>query len=113
MNKYVLDESTHVGTMRFDFADGNCANRWFHMKDLDKGEIKEVQDYCNSIMFNRYNSLSKIVTYCEGNSYDEQKEFQEETENFVYAVKLIPVYREYNGYIFAFRKQNLQEDIAC
>ena len=64
-------------------------------------------------MFDRFNSFSKITQECNRASFNNEKILYEETSNFVYAIKLIPVRGEYNGYIFVYRKRenNIQEAV--
>lgn len=105
LQQYIKKEN-HLGTMRFDYADGETkiANRWSPYQDLSKKDIPEIQTYVNDIMFNRFNSFSKIIQECNGTSFNNEKILYEETLNFIYAIKLIPVKGEYNGYIYVYRK---------
>lgn len=103
-----INKNNHLGTMRFDFADGeqSLANRWSPYQELSSNDISEIQAYVNDVMFNRFNTFSKITDECKGFSYSDEKNLYEETTNFVYAIKLIPVQGEYNGYIYVYKKIN-------
>lgn len=105
LQQYIKKEN-HLGTMRFDYADGETkiANRWNPYQDLSKEDIPEIQTYVNDVMFNRFNSFSKIVQECNGSGFTNEKVWYEETPNFIYAIKLIPVKGEYNGYIYVYRR---------
>lgn len=107
--KYINQEN-HLGTMRFDFADGDTciANRWFSYQEFSNEEIPEIQGFCNEIMFDRFNTFNKVIEFCKGTGYDCEKVFYEETEHFAYAIKFIPVKGDYNGYIFVHRKNELK-----
>ena len=106
--KEYINKDNLVGTMRFDYNDGEraLANRWNSYLEITKEEINEIQPKVNEIMFNRFNSFSSIIEECNGIGYEKTKTIYEEEENFVYAIKLIPVIGDYNGYIFVYRKDN-------
>lgn len=93
-----------IGTMRFDFADGGISNTWFPYQDISEKDISLVQPKVNEIMFDKFNSYNKIIEECEGEGYDKEKLLEEDTEDFYYAIKLIPVKGVYNGYIYVYRK---------
>lgn len=101
-----IDKKYHIGTMVFDYADGeySISNKWIPYQDLSQEGIEEIQKYVNDIMFNRFDSLSKIINYCGGEAYSYEKLFQEETSNYLYTIKLIPVTNTYNGYIYVYQK---------
>lgn len=105
MEKYINRDNL-VGTMRFDFNDGDTAlaNRWNPYLEITKEEIREIQLKVNEIMFDKFNSLSSIIKECDGIGYEKTKVIYEDVDNFVYATKLIPVKGDYNGYIFVYRK---------
>ena len=114
MDKYIKIENL-LGTMRFDFADGDTriANRWNPYQDLNKKDIPEIQTYINEVMFKRFNTFTKIVQECNGSSYDNEKVLYDKTANFAYAIKLIPVRGVYNGYIYVYRMTDEKvKDIA-
>lgn len=104
--KYKFRKDNHLGTMRFDYADGDTcvANTWFPYGSYSKEDISEFQEHCNEIIFKRFTSFSKIVSYCGGEGFLNETHFEEETDNYIYDIKLIPVKGEYNGYIFVHRK---------
>lgn len=99
-------KDSHVGTMRFDFNDGETAlaNRWSPYQTLSQEDIAEIQPKVNEVMFDRFNSFTSILNECNGRGYNNEKTFYEETKSFVYGIKLIPVKGDYNGYIFVYRK---------
>ena len=107
MEKYIKRENL-VGTMRFDFNDGESAlaNRWNPYLEITKEEIDEIQPKVNQIMFDMFNTFSSIIKECGGTGYNLTKTIYEETNNILYAIKLIPVKGDYNGYIFVYRKDN-------
>lgn len=110
MEKYIKRENL-VGTMRFDFNDGETAlaTKWNPYLELSKDEIEEIQPKVNNIMFDKFNSFSSIIEECDGMGYEKTKVIHEDVNNFVYATKLIPVKGDYNGYIFIYRKVNKNE----
>ena len=95
-----------VGKMKFDFNNGenNLCNSWLPFKNLSGEDIAEIQPLVNEIMFDTFNSFSKIVEECGGEDYSNTKFLYKETLNFNYCIKLIPVMGEYNGHIFVYRK---------
>lgn len=98
------NKEKHVGTMRFDFNDGGICNRWFPYQDLSSENIAEIQPKVNEVMFDRFNSFQTVIERCKGTSYDNTTFIEEETNSFIYNIKLIPVKGDYNGYIFVYRK---------
>lgn len=100
----IMVKERHLGTMRFDFADGSMCNKWFPYQDLTKEDIASIQPQVNIIMFDTYNTFEKIIEKCGGTGYNYEKTLYEETDNFLYAIKLIPVTGAYNGYIYVYRK---------
>lgn len=105
--KQFMNEKNHVGTMRWDFTGGEHAicNQWFHAQELLEEETKEIQTKVNEFVFDRFNCLSRIVGECGGTSYNhETRLMPEETEHFIYGTKLIPVEKDYNGYVYVYRK---------
>lgn len=107
MEKYI-NRNNLVGTMRFDFNDGEkaLANRWNPYLEMSMEEIKEVQEKVNEIMFDMFNTFSSIIEECGGTGYEKTKTIYQDTDNILYAIKLIPVKGDYNGYIFVYRKDN-------
>lgn len=110
MKKYMKKEN-HVGSMRWDFADGETAlaNTWFPYQTLSKEDIAEIQPEINRIIFEKYNTFSSIIEECGGTSYDHLFIKHQESKHFVYAIKLIPVKGDYNGYVFVYRKDDLND----
>lgn len=100
----IMQKEKHVGTMRFDFADGGMCNKWFPYQDLSQEDIISIQPKVNDIMFNTYNTFDKIIEECGGTGYDKEKTIYQDEENFFYAIKLIPAMGTYNGYIYVYRK---------
>lgn len=101
-----INKNNHLGTMRFDFANGEkaIANSWYSNQQLNITDVSEIQPYVNDVMFNRFNTFTKITDECKGFNYSDEKVLYEETTNFIYAIKLVPVQGEYNGYIYVYRK---------
>lgn len=102
----IYDKDKLVGRMRFDFYEGDSSlsNKWIPATEINDEEVKEITVKVNDIMFNRFNHYNKIVEKCGGEGYDKERIIEEETDNFYYAIKLIPVKVVYNGYIFVYRK---------
>lgn len=100
------DKDKFIGKMIFDFYEGpkSLSNKWIPSTGLTADDIKEVTQKVNNIMFDRFNNYDKIVDECGGQGYDREKLIEEETDNFYYATKLIPVRLVVNGYIFVYRK---------
>lgn len=105
MEKYIKRDKL-VGTMRFDFNDGEnaLATRWNPYLEITKEEIKEIQPKINEIIFDKFNTFSSIIKECNGTGYEKTKVIYENADNFLYATKLIPVHGDYNGYVFIYRK---------
>ena len=110
MEQYINRDNL-VGTMRFDYNDGEkaLANKWNAYLKLNRQEVDDIQLMVNHIMFNKFNSFSSIIKECEGIGYDKTKIVYQDTKNFLFATKLIPVKGDYNGYIFVYRKGETNE----
>lgn len=102
--KKTIKREEHLGTMRFDFADGSISNNWFPYEDLSEQDISLIQIKVNEIMFNTYNTFDKVVKECGGTGYNNEKIIHDEDNLFLYTIKLIPVQGIYNGYIYVYRK---------
>lgn len=100
----IIKKENHLGTMRFDFADGGLCNRWFPYQDLSEEDVLIIQPKVNEIMFGTYNTFDKIVEKCGGIGYDYEKTIYDEEELYLYVIKLMPVKGIYNGYIYVYRK---------
>lgn len=100
----IMIKEKHLGTMRFDFADGGMCNKWFPYQDLSREDIESIQPVVNDIMFNTYNTFDKIIEECGGTGYNYEKTIYKEEKDFLYAIKLIPAMGAYNGYIYVYRK---------
>lgn len=100
----IMVKERHIGTMRFDFADGDMCNKWFPYQYLTKEDIAYIQHKVNDIMFNIYDTFDKIIAECGGTGYNYEKIVYQEEHDFLYAIKLIPVMGTYNGYIYIYRK---------
>lgn len=99
------DENKKIGTMRFDFFDGNLANKWIvgtAASNISIEKLKEIQKVLNYIQFEEFNSLRKIVRFCGGTSYNDERYVEVKYNSILYIIKLIPVYGSYNGYIHVF-----------
>ena len=110
IEKYIHRDNL-VGTMRFDFNDGEraLANRWNPYLEITREEINQIQPIVNEIMFNTFNSFSSIIKECNGTGYEKTKTIYKDEDNFLFAIKLIPVQGDYNGYIFVYRKGDINE----
>lgn len=99
-------EKEKIGTMRFDFADGdnNLCNKYFPYANITQEEIDEIQPMVNDIMFARFKSFDNIIEYCRGTGYDKTKSLTNYTENFEYVTKITPVRGDYNGHILITRR---------
>lgn len=97
-------ETTLLGIMRYDFTSGELSNKWIPHKDICEEDRISIQSKINIIMYNKYNTLKKIIEECGGTGYNKEKILYEESEKFLYAIKLIPVIDNYNGYIYVYRK---------
>ena len=100
----LMTKERHLGTMRFDFADGGMCNKWFPYQTLSREDIELIQPKVNEIMFGTYNTFDKIVEECGGTGYNNEKVLYQNTEKYLYAIKLIPARGAYNGYIYIYRK---------
>lgn len=100
----LMTKERHLGTMRFDFADGGMCNKWFPYQTLSREDIELIQPKVNEIMFGTYNTFDKIVEECGGTGYNNEKVLYQNTEKYLYAIKLIPAMGAYNGYIYIYRK---------
>lgn len=100
----LMTKERHLGTMRFDFADGGMCNKWFPYQTLSREDIELIQPKVNEIMFSTYNTFDKIVEECGGIGYNNEKVLYQNTEKYLYAIKLIPAMGAYNGYIYVYRK---------
>ena len=97
---YYLDEL--LGTMRFDFYDGELANKWNArslLKELNAKEKKELQKELNYIQFELIKSFDTVIKICE----EKEVLVYIDLDIAKYVIKLIPVRDEFS-YIYAYVK---------
>lgn len=105
--KEYVKKDKYVGVMRCDFASGNIANSWIYSENkfnLSEKQIEEINNKCNDIIFNRYSKFDNIVMECTGEGYNHQKNIFEESNNYVFCTRLIPVIDDYSCCVFVYAK---------
>ena len=99
----------HLGTYRFDYADGdlNACGRWTPYKGtLETNVVADINFVIKSTL-NKFNSLESIQDYCNGIFGTDEKIIPEAIYNSIkYTIKLNPCKGEYNGYIYIYTNKD-------
>ena len=102
---YSLDEL--LGIMRFDFYDGEIANKWNPrtlINKLNEKDKKELQKELNYIQFKIIKNFDNVIKICEGKEEEKQVLVYIDLDISKYVIKLIPLRYE-SSYIYVYRKE--------
>ena len=109
---FEYDTKELLGIMRFDFYDGELANRWNprelikKLKDNKKVDLKKLQYELNFIQFDMIKNYEKVIELSNGEGYDKEILLYIDLEVAKYVIKLVPVKDSYS-YIYVYMKENI------
>lgn len=105
MPKYEYKKENYVGLFKFDYCTGSLNTNYEEIQQIEnKEKKKEFVNFLKNFISKRFYNLEKIQEYCDSIFSVDEKLLEEESENFIYFIKLIPSKGEVNCYIMIYKK---------
>lgn len=99
-------KENYIGLLKFDYCTGSLNTSYRKNQSVEDAEKKkEFFNYLKNFINKRFYSLEKIQEYCDSIFSIDEKFLEEESDNFVYNIKLIPSKGEINCYIMIYKKE--------